>query len=111
VGGERVGEERREREEEGDLLTLYDPEDSAVEVGELLTVPDPDLASPVEEGRLVKVGVVEGDLTRERDFAADGDTDAEDVVLPVTLPVAVEDGQAEEERVVVSVGVEVADGV
>ncbi len=102
---------RGEREEDGDLLTLYDPDGSAVDVGELLTVPDPDLASPVEEGKLVRVGVVEGDFTGERDLAADGDDDAEDVVLPVTLPVAVEDGQTEEEGVVVSVGVEVADGV
>lgn len=90
-------------------VAAIDPDSSGVGEGVLLEVPVPDHATPLEEGRLVRVGVVEGDLARERDFAADGDVEAEDVGLAVTLPVAEEDGQDDEEGVFVSVGVEVAD--
>lgn len=90
-------------------VAAIDPDSSGVGEGVLLEVPVPDHATPLEEGRLVRVGVVEGDLARERVFAADGDVEAEDVGLAVTLPVAEEDGQDDGEGVFVSVGVEVAD--
>ena len=100
---------RKDAVEDRVRVATNDPDSSDVGEGVLLAVPDPDHASPLKVGRLVRVGVVEGDLTMVRDFSVDGDAEAEGVELPVTLTVAVEEGQDDGEGVFVSVGVEVED--